>query len=112
MQVQATARFVPISPRKARLIIQDLRGLRVQDAMVSLRFTPKPAAKQIAKVVQSAAANAENNFSLSPDRLRIAAIYAGDGRTLRRFKPRARGRVGTILRRTSHITVVVSDDEE
>jgi len=111
MQVQATAKFVSISPRKVRLMLQTLRGRPVAEALTLLRFTPRPAAKQVAKVVQSAAANAENNFNLRPDDLRIHAIYAGDGRTLRRYKPRARGRVGAILRRTCHITVVVSDEE-
>lgn len=111
MQVRATAKFVPLTPFKARLIMQDLRGLPVGEALTRLRFTPRPGARLVAKVVESAAANAENNYNLLPDSLRIAALYAGDARTLRRFKARARGRVGEIRRRTSHITVVVANDE-
>ncbi len=112
MQVQATAKFIRMSPRKARMIFQGLRGKSVDEALTILRFTPKPGAKQVAKVVESAAANAENNFDLSPQDLHIKSIYAGDARTLRRFRAAARGRVRPILRRTCHITVVVSDDKE
>lgn len=112
MQVRAQGKHLRMSPRKARLMMQDLRGMRVEDALTTLRFTPKPGAKDIAKVVQSAAANAENNFSLEGDRLRISAIYAGDARTLKRYKAAARGRARPILRRTCHVTVVVSDDKE
>jgi len=111
MEVSATAKFVQMSPRKARMIIQGLRGMSVEQALTSLRFTPKPGAKQVAKVVQSAAANAETNYSLDPDDLRIAKIYAGDARTLRRFRAAARGRVQPRVKRTCHITVVVSDQE-
>ena len=112
MQVRATAKFIHLSPRKARMLLQGLRGQRVEDALTTLRFTPKPGAKDVAKVVESAAANAENNYNLSLDGLRIREIYAGDGRTLHRFRAAARGRVHPVLRRTCHITVVVSDDEE
>lgn len=111
MQVHAIAKYAPLSPSKARLIMQDLRGLPVPEALTRLRFTPKPGARIVAKVLASAAANAENNYNLPPDSLRIAALYAGDARTLRRFKARARGRAGEIRRRTSHITVVVANDE-
>lgn len=110
MQVTATAKFVPLSPRKARLILQGIAGLEVEQALVILRFTPKPGARIVTKVLESAVANAENNFDLTRDSLRVTQCYAGDARTLKRFKPRARGRVGQILRRTSHITVIVSDD--
>lgn len=111
-QVKATAKFVRTSPRKARLAMQGLRGLPVEEARLQLRFTPRPIAREIGKVLDSAIANAENNHALDPDDLKVAEIYAGDGRTLRRFKPKARGRVGRILKRTAHITVVVSDGEE
>ncbi len=111
MQVQATAKFVRSSPRKTRLVLQGLRGLPVEDALLQLRFTPKPVARDIAKVLESAASNAENNFALDRDQLTIHSIYAGDGRTLRRFRAKARGRVGRILRRTCHITVVLTDEE-
>lgn len=112
METQATAKFVPIAPRKVRLVMDGLRGLPVEEALVALRFTPKPIAKQVAKVVQSAAANAENNYALRSEDLRIKAIYADQARTLHRFKAKARGRVGRILKRYSHITVVVSDGQE
>ena len=112
MNVRATTKFAPITPRKARLILQGLRGMSVEDALLALRFTPKPAARTVAKVLESAIANAENNYNLARDDLRVAAAYAGDARTLRRFKPRARGRAGMIRRRTSHITVIVSDDRK
>ena len=111
MQVRATAKFVRTSPRKARIVMQELRGLPVEDALLQLRFTPKPIAREVAKVLESAASNAENNFGLDRDELRVHAIHADDGRTLRRFRAKARGRVGRILKRTSHITVVVSDEE-
>ncbi len=110
MQVQASAKFVRSSPRKVRLVMQGIRGLPVEQALLQLRFTPKPIARDIAKVLESAVANAENNFALDRDDLTVHSIYAGDGRTLRRFRAKARGRVGRILRRTSHITVVVTDE--
>ena len=110
MQVQATAKFVRTSPRKVRLVMQGLRGMPVEEARLQLRFTPKPIARDVAKVLESAIANAENNHGLDPRELKIAEIHAGDGRTLRRYKAKARGRVGRILKRTAHITVVVTDD--
>ena len=112
MQVQATARFVRTSPRKARIVMQGLRGLPVEEARLQLRFTPRPIARDIAKVLDSAVANAENNHALDPRDLKVHSIYAGDGRTLRRFKAKARGRVGRILKRTAHITVIVTDGED
>ena len=111
MQVHATGKYLPLSPRKARLIFHALRGKPVEEALTILRFTPKPGAKHVAKVLESAVANAENNYSLPTDGLRIKEIYAGDGRTLQRYRPVARGRAHSILRRSCHITVVVSDGE-
>ncbi len=112
MQVQASAKFVRTSPRKVRLVMQGLRGLPVEDARLQLRFTPRPIAREVAKVLDSAVANAENNHGLDARSLRVHAIHAGDGRTLRRFKPKARGRVGRILKRTAHITIVLADSED
>lgn len=112
MQVQATAKFVRTSPRKVRLVMQGLRGLPVEEARLQLRFTPKPIARDVAKVLDSAVANAENNYGLDPRELRVHSVTAGDGRTLRRFRAKARGRVGRILKRTAHITVVVSDGQD
>jgi large subunit ribosomal protein L22 len=112
MQVRATAKYVRMSPRKARMILQGLRGMPVEGALTTLRFTPKPGAKQVAKVVESAAANAESNYNIAPGDLRIAQIYAGDARTLHRFRAAARGRVQPLLKRTCHITVVVTDETD
>ncbi len=112
MQVQATAKYVRLSPRKARMIFQGVRGMSVDKALITLRFTPKPGAKQVAKVVESAAANAENNFNLPLDGLRIKEIYAGDARRLKRFRAAARGRAAPYVKRTCHITVIVTDDQE
>lgn len=111
MEVKATAKYVRISPRKVRLVVNTVRGKPVEDALATLRFLPNAAAKAVAKVVQSAAANAENNFQLSPDELYIARIYADEGPTLKRFRPRSRGRVSPILKRSSHITVVIGEKE-
>ena len=112
MQVQASAKFVRTSPRKVRLVMQGLRGMPVEEARLQLRFTPKPIARDVAKVLDSAVANAENNYGLDARDLHIREIHAGDGRTLRRFRAKARGRVGRILKRTAHITVVVSDGQD
>lgn len=111
MEATATGKYLQLSPRKARQIFHGLRGMTVEQALTTLRFTPRPGAKQVVKLVQSAVANAENNFALDPERLRIKSIYAGDARTLRRFRAAARGRVQPRLKRTCHITVVVSDEE-
>jgi len=112
MQVRATAKYARLSPRKARMILQGLRGMPVERALTVLRFTPKPGAKLVAKVVESAAANAESNYDIPAGQLRIERIYAGDARTLHRFRAAARGKVQPQLKRTCHITVVVSDEQE
>ncbi|MBI2723910.1 MAG: 50S ribosomal protein L22 [Chloroflexi bacterium] len=109
MEVTASAKYLPVSARKIRLVLDQLPGKRVDDAMMMLRFLPTPNARLVAKVVKSAAANAENNYALDTGELRIKRAFAGEGRTLKRFRPKARGRVGAILHRTSHITVVVEE---
>ncbi len=111
MQVRAVVRDVRVSPRKVRLVLRELPGKRVEDALMLLQFAATPSAKVVAKIVRSAAANAENNYQLSPRDLRVAAAYADGARMLKRFKPRSRGRVSPIKRRYSHITVVVADEE-
>lgn len=111
MAVKATAKNIKGSPQKVRRILDLVRGRPVEEALQTLRFLPSPMAQQVAKVVQSAAANAENNYMLNPADLHIVAAHADDGMTLRRFRPRARGRVGRILKRYSHITVVVDEKE-
>jgi large subunit ribosomal protein L22 len=107
MEVTATAKYLPVSARKIRLVLDQLPGKRIDEAMVMLRFLPTPHARLVEKVVKSAASNAENNFALDADELKIKRAFAGEGRTLKRYKAKARGRVAPILRRTSHITVVV-----
>ncbi len=112
MQVKATAKYVRMSPRKVRLVIDAVRGKPVDEALATLKFLPNAAARAVAKVVESAVANAENNYQLAPDELYIERIYADEGPTLKRFRPRSRGRVSPILKRSSHITVVVGEKEE
>jgi len=109
MEVRAVAKDTGISPRKARLLVDLVRGKKVEDALNILRFTTSPNAKIIAKTIKSAAANAENNFQMDPADLKIVTITADEARTLKRYRPRARGRASEILKRSSHITVVVSE---
>ena len=108
----ATARYVRVTPMKARRVIDLVRGKSVSEALAILKYAPQAAAKPVAKVVASAAANAENNFGLNPRTLVISEAYANEGPTMRRFQPRAQGRAFMIRKRTSHITVVVESQEE
>ncbi len=103
----AVARFVRVTPMKARRVVDLVRGLDVDEALAILRFSPQAAAEPLFKVVASAAANAENNLDLDPDTLVVAAAYADEGPTLKRIRPRAQGRAYRIRKRTSHITVEV-----
>jgi large subunit ribosomal protein L22 len=109
MEVRASVKHLPVSARKVRLVLDQLPGKRVDEAMTILRFLPTPHARAVAKVLHSAAANAENNFSLDRDELRVKRAYAGEARTLKRWKAKSRGRVAPILRRTSHVTIVVEE---
>ena len=109
MEVSATAKYLPISARKMRLVLDQLPGKRVAEAMVMLRFLPTPHARVVAKVLKSAAANAENNYALDAAELRVKRAFAGESRTLKRFKAKSRGRVAPILHRTSHVTVIVEE---
>ena len=109
MEAKAIARNIGVSPRKLRLICNEVRGHKVQEALTLLRFMPTPAAADVAKAVKSAAANAEQNYQMQVERLRIAKITATDGMKLKRFQPMARGRAGKIAKRYSHITVVVDE---
>jgi len=111
MEVRAVAKNIGVSPRKVRLLVDMVRGKKVDEALTLLKFTPSPTARLVAKVIKSAAANAENGFQMSPDELRIVRIFADEGRTMKRFQPRARGRASPILKRSSHITVVVAEGE-
>jgi large subunit ribosomal protein L22 len=103
----AKARFVRVSPSKARRVIDLVRGKSVADALDILRWAPQAASEPVAKVIASAAANAQNNNGLDPATLVVATVYADDGPTAKRIRPRAQGRAFRIRRRTSHITVVV-----
>jgi large subunit ribosomal protein L22 len=109
MEVRAIAKGVRVSPRKVRPLIDMVRGKGVDEALNLLRFTPTPKARVVAKLVKSAAANAENNFQMSPRDLRIVEIFADEAPTLKRYRPRSRGRASPILKRSSHITVVVGE---
>jgi large subunit ribosomal protein L22 len=109
MPVKASATNIRVSARKVRLLLRELPGKDIDTAMTYLRYSGKPVARTVAKVVKSAAANAENNYQMVPDELRIVKAYADEARTLKRFKPRSRGRASPILRRYSHITVIVDE---
>ena len=109
MQVSATAKFVRLSPRKARLLLQTVKGMPAQEAVLQLKHRPQVAAKPLAKLIASATANAEHNFSLDPAMLVIEKLTADAGPTLKRFKPVSRGRAQNIRRPTAHLTVVLSD---
>ncbi len=109
MQVSARLSFIRITPRKARLVADQIRGQAVDRALEILSFSPKKAAGVIKKVLESAIANAEHNEGADIDELKVEKIFVDDGPTHRRFRARAKGRAARIMKRTSHITVVVSD---
>ncbi|MFY9190809.1 MAG: 50S ribosomal protein L22 [Lawsonella sp.] len=104
----ATAKFVRVAPFKARRVIDLIRGKSVDEAVSILRFAPQSAAEPVAKVLNSAVANAENNFNMDTSNLVVSAAYANEGPTMRRFQPRAQGRAFQIRKRTSHITIEVA----
>jgi large subunit ribosomal protein L22 len=108
-RVRAVAKDVHISPQKVRLVIDQVRGKRVNEALAILRFLPQGAASEVARVVRSASANAEHNNDMDPEDLVIALAYADEGMKLKRFTARSRGRPGPILKRFSHITIVVEE---
>jgi ribosomal protein L22 len=110
--VRASSRYVRVAPRKARLVADQVRGLNIDRARALLQFSPRGAARDIGKLIESAAANAENNYDLVADEMRVAEITVDEGPTLRRFRPRALGRATPINKRTSHIAVALSPEEE
>jgi len=110
--VRASSRYVRVAPRKARLVADQVRGLNIDRARALLRFSPRGAARDIGKLIESAAANAENNHDLVADEMRVAEITVDEGPTLRRYRPRALGRATQINKRTSHIAVALSPEEE
>ncbi|MBP1996423.1 50S ribosomal protein L22 [Paenibacillus eucommiae] len=109
MQAKAAANFVRIAPRKVQLVIDLIRGKAVGDAIAILRHTPKAASPIVEKLLNSAIANAEHNYSLDPNKLVIEQVFVNQGPTMKRFQQRAMGRASAIKKRTSHITVVVSE---
>jgi large subunit ribosomal protein L22 len=109
VEVRAITKGLRGSSQKVRRVIDTVRGKKVAEALSILRFLPTPMARQVAKVVKSAAANAENNFQMSPTNLKITKIYANVGTTMKRFRPRSRGRVSPILKRSTHVTVIVEE---
>lgn len=112
MQAKAVAKQVRIAPRKARLVVDLIRGKEVGEAIAILRHTPKAASPIVEKVLNSAIANAEHNYEMEPENLVVSEAYVDEGITLKRFRPRAQGRASRINKRTSHITVVVSEKKE
>ena len=108
-RAHATANYVRISSRKVRIVINLIRGKKVDEALAILRFTPKSASPVVEKLLNSAIANAEHNLGLSRDTLYVAEIFANQGPSLKRFMPRAKGSASPILKRTSHITVILDE---
>ncbi len=110
ISARSTARYVRVTPQKARRMVDLIRGLPAAEAKTVLRFAPQAASETVGKVLASAIANAENNHGLDGDTLVVSSAYVDEGPTLKRFRPRAQGRAFRIRKRTSHITVVVSED--
>ncbi len=109
MESKAVAKYVRIAPRKVRVVMDLIRGKNVAEAFAILKFTPKVGADAVEKVLKSAVANAENNFDMNVDKLYVSSAFVDQGPTLKRIHPRSRGQAFKILKRTSHITVVVEE---
>ena len=109
MEARAQARFVRVTPMKARRVVDLIRGLPAADAQAVLRFAPQDASDPVGKVLDSAIANATNNHNLDPNSLVVAEAFVDEGPTMRRFRPRAQGRAYRIRKRTSHITVILEE---
>ena len=108
----ATARYIRISSRKVKVVIDLIRGKSVKEAEAILRYTPKAASEPVLKLLNSAVANAENNLEMNRDDLYVAEVYANQGPTLQRYRPRAQGRASRIRKRTSHISIVLDQKAE
>lgn len=109
MEAKAIARYIRIAPRKIRIVIDLIRGKQIGEAFAILKYTPKAASEVIEKVLKSAVANAEHNYNMDVEKLYVAAAYADQGPTLKRIHPRSRGQAFSILKRSSHVTVVVKE---
>lgn len=112
MQAKAVARTVRIAPRKVRLVVDLIRGKQIGEAVAILNHTPKAASIVVEKLLKSAAANAEHNYEMDLNNLFVSEVFVDEGPTLKRFRPRAMGRASAINKRTSHITLVVSEKKE
>lgn len=112
MEAKAIAKQVRIAPRKVRLVVDLIRGKQVGEAIAILRHTPRAASPVVEKLLNSAIANAEHNYEMEPNNLYISQAFVDEGMTLKRFRPRAMGRASRINKRTSHITLVVSEKKE
>ncbi len=112
VSVRAQAKYVRCAPRKARLVVDHIRGKSVDDARAILATTPRAAARDVLKLLDSAVANAENNHELVADELQIKKVFVDEGPTLKRFQPRAQGRATRIRKRTSHMTILLTTKEE
>jgi large subunit ribosomal protein L22 len=111
VEVVATAKWVRVTARKARLITGMVEGLPVGEALTLLRFTPRSAARDVAKVIKSAAANAEHNYNLDASTLRVARVEVDGAMIIKRWRAKPRGMVGSVFKRTSHLRAFVTDDE-
>ncbi|ASK61652.1 50S ribosomal protein L22 [Virgibacillus phasianinus] len=112
MQAKSVAKSVRIAPRKVRLVVDLIRGKNVGEAMAILRLTQRGASPVVEKVLKSAIANAEHNYEMDPDNLIVSEAFVNEGATLKRFRPRAQGRASKINKRSSHVTLVVSEKKE
>jgi len=112
MEAKAVARYIRISPRKVRIVIDLIRGKSVHHALAILKHTPKAASAPIEKVLRSAMANATHNYDMDEDKLYISRAYVDQAPTMKRYHPRQRGQAFPILKRSSHITVVVAERKE
>jgi large subunit ribosomal protein L22 len=111
LEARAHARFVRIAPRKVRMVMDLIRGKKLEEALAILKFTPRSASKVLEKLLLSAAANAQNNNDMDRESLYVAKCYADQGPTLKRFRPRAQGRAAMIRKKTSHITIILEEKE-
>ncbi|HAK75029.1 MAG TPA: 50S ribosomal protein L22 [Sporomusaceae bacterium] len=109
MEARAVARHIRIAPRKVRIVVDLIRGKQVGEAFAILKHTPKVASEVVEKVLQSAVANAEHNYDLNVDNLIVSQVFVDQGPTLKRIHPRSRGQAFKILKRSSHVTVVVKE---
>jgi len=109
VESKAVAKYVRIAPRKVRVVMDLIRGKNVAEAFAILKFTPKVGAEVVEKVLRSAVANAENNFDMDVDKLYVSSAFVDQGPTLKRIHPRSRGQAFKILKRTSHVTIIVNE---